>query len=225
MSGTGTPLQNGASLRDAIAGITNPSAALPAKVLVEPGVYDLGATRLDMRSFVDVQGSGSGVTKLTASIAGAGIATGGVVSLRADMVLSGVTIENTSATVQTCGVTAPGGTSLVRLRDSVITINQPSNVIFATSFDETNAEFDGVTIIGLGASSIQGFRIDPPGTGIFRNGSINVGSGIALMDPGSVGGPVNFRVVNSQLVGAVRGNRACVGAYNGAFAPLNATCN
>lgn len=220
VSGTGTALQNGAALRTAINGISSPSATAPWKVLVEPGVYDVGASALNMRPYVDVQGSGTGVTTITANLAGAPM-----LALADNMLLSDLTVENTSAnpSIQTFGV-GNLGASLVKLRNVVININQPTNVIFATYFTFTNVELDGVTIIALGATvANQAFRLQS-GVATIRNSIVNAGGGTALMDP--IGNQDTFRVVNTQLIGGVTGaTRTCVGAYNGSFAALNATCN
>lgn len=65
----GTPEQNGAALKNALAGITNASESNPYLLKIEPGVYDVGSqdTPLAMKPWVDIEGSGEGVTTLTAS--------------------------------------------------------------------------------------------------------------------------------------------------------------
>jgi hypothetical protein len=70
VSPTGTDIENGTALKNALAGITDASATNPYLLKIEPGVYDLGSlqfSRLDMQSFVDVEGSGEGVTTITSS--------------------------------------------------------------------------------------------------------------------------------------------------------------
>lgn len=59
-----TPGANGALLLAAVAGIGTPAAGNPYLVWVEPGVYDLGTTTLNVPSHVDVQGSGADVTTI-----------------------------------------------------------------------------------------------------------------------------------------------------------------
>jgi hypothetical protein len=52
---------SGTALKNALNGITNASQTNPYLLKIEPGVYDLGSlqfSRLDMKSFVDVEGSG-----------------------------------------------------------------------------------------------------------------------------------------------------------------------
>ena len=70
VSPTGTDIENGTALKDALAGINDASATNPYLLKIEPGIYDLGSlqiSRLDMQSFVDVEGSGEGVTTITSS--------------------------------------------------------------------------------------------------------------------------------------------------------------
>jgi hypothetical protein len=70
VSPVGSATQNGTALKDALAGITDASVDNPYLLKIEPGVYDLGSRqfdRIDMQSFVDVEGSGEGVTTITSS--------------------------------------------------------------------------------------------------------------------------------------------------------------
>ena len=57
VSPVGTSAENGQALLNALAGITA-SAADPYLLKLEPGVYDLGASPLTMKQYVDVEGSG-----------------------------------------------------------------------------------------------------------------------------------------------------------------------
>jgi hypothetical protein len=64
VSPLGTPAQNGTALLAALSGITDASADKPALLKIEPGIYDLGSSTLQMKPYVDIEGSGEGVTKL-----------------------------------------------------------------------------------------------------------------------------------------------------------------
>jgi len=55
---------SGTALVNALAAISNASAARPYVVKLGPGIYDIGDTRLQMKSFVDVEGSGQQATIL-----------------------------------------------------------------------------------------------------------------------------------------------------------------
>ena len=62
------PVQAGRVLREVVSGIADPSASNPYLVKIEPGIYDLEASSLFMRPYVDIEGSGEGVTTITSSI-------------------------------------------------------------------------------------------------------------------------------------------------------------
>jgi hypothetical protein len=63
----GTATQNGTALLNALARITanNENRYL---LKIEPGIYDIGTNSLQMKEFVDVEGSGEKTTKITAAI-------------------------------------------------------------------------------------------------------------------------------------------------------------
>jgi hypothetical protein len=62
------PVQAGRVLREVVSGITDPSASNSYLVKIEPGIYDLETDSLVMRSYVDIEGSGEGVTTITSAI-------------------------------------------------------------------------------------------------------------------------------------------------------------
>lgn len=64
----GNPVASGASLLAALAGITSPSSTNPWLLKIEPGIYDLQGSSLVMRSWVDVEGSGIGVTTIKGNL-------------------------------------------------------------------------------------------------------------------------------------------------------------
>ena len=89
VSPVGSASQNGAVLVTAISGISGASASNPYLVHIEPGKYDIGTALLFQPSFVDIEGSGAGVTKIT----GAGQFT---ISVGVGSELRQVTIESTA---------------------------------------------------------------------------------------------------------------------------------
>lgn len=64
----------GRQLTQAVAGITDASASNPYLVKIEPGIYDLDNRSLPMRAYVDIEGSGEGVTTITSAL-GTGLGT------------------------------------------------------------------------------------------------------------------------------------------------------
>ena len=67
----------GTRLLNVLGGIADNSAANPYHVKIEPGIYDLGTGSLVMKQYIDVEGSGEGVTTITSGVSsGAGTVVG-----------------------------------------------------------------------------------------------------------------------------------------------------
>jgi hypothetical protein len=64
----GTATQNGTALLNAMAGITTASSTNPYLLKIEPGIYDIGTSSLQMKQYVDVEGSGENTTVITGHI-------------------------------------------------------------------------------------------------------------------------------------------------------------
>lgn len=90
------PVQAGRVLRQVVAGITDPSATNAYLVKVEPGLYDLETDSLFMRPFVDVEGSGQGITTITSAL---GSGSGTVVGAN-NSELRQLTVKNTGESGQ-----------------------------------------------------------------------------------------------------------------------------
>ncbi len=89
VSPVGTPTQNGAALIAAVTGISTASTNNPYLVHIEPGNYDVGSAVIAPAAGIDVEGSGTGVTRIT----GSGIY---VISMPAGSELRHVTVESTN---------------------------------------------------------------------------------------------------------------------------------
>jgi hypothetical protein len=81
----------GRVLRQTVAAITDASASNPYLIKIEPGVYNLDAHSLFMLPYVDVEGSGEGVTTITSAL---GTGSGAVVAAN-NSELRYVTVKNT----------------------------------------------------------------------------------------------------------------------------------
>lgn len=155
VSPVGTDTQNGTALLDAMADITTASAANPFLVHVEPGVYDLAGTRLDVKSHVDLQGSGQRNTVIR-SIGGTTLAGGAVVQTVDQSEVHDLAIENTGGNDFATGYYA-GGDSV--LRDVTIRI--------------TGALSAGTGIVAPFCDSIlvKGVTVEVSGSGNFSFGA------------------------------------------------------
>jgi len=87
-----TQAASGTSLRNAINAITDATASNPYLVIIEPGIYDIGSTGLTMKPYVDIQGSGEDVTKITGNVDSA---SSGVIICASNSELRFLTVENT----------------------------------------------------------------------------------------------------------------------------------
>jgi hypothetical protein len=187
-----------------------------------------------MRQWVDVEGSGTGVTRITGSVAGGGVSLG-IVRLVSNSELRHLTVENTNTSgIQSAGLTAGSFFTfdeVVRARDVVVSIPGPIQVVFATYFEHiASVELDGVRIsaaAGSGGAANQAFRLDG-GSGIVRNSTIDAGAGgCALTYPGT-GQVTSFSVSNTQVVGNRCGGGPvtfrCAGAFNDVYNALSSTC-
>jgi hypothetical protein len=89
------PTASGTTLMNAINGITTNSSTNPYLIKIEPGIYDLGSTPLTMKPYVDIEGSGEGVTMIT----GSGSANqAGTVNGANNAELRFLTVQNTGTT-------------------------------------------------------------------------------------------------------------------------------
>jgi hypothetical protein len=88
----GNPVASGNRLWNALADLTTATASNPWLVKVEPGVYDLDGRSLALKPYVDVEGSGVGVTTVRSTVEAAGTVRG------ADFAeLRALTVWNTAA--------------------------------------------------------------------------------------------------------------------------------
>ena len=111
---TSSATTNGTALLDALASISGNGVGTDDRWLIklEPGVYDVGGTSVAMRSFVDIEGSGEGVTLI---IGRTSTLTSGVVNLEDDSELRYVSVVNDGDTGSNATGTAISVASVGRL--------------------------------------------------------------------------------------------------------------
>jgi hypothetical protein len=78
VSPAGSNAQNGQALLDALASINDASASKPYLLYIEPETYDLGNRSLQMKPFVDIEGSGELNTIITSTVSADNAPTGTV---------------------------------------------------------------------------------------------------------------------------------------------------
>lgn len=175
VSPVGAPDQNGAALLAAIAGITDASEINPYLLKVEPGVYDLGTDSLNMKEYVDVEGSGELVTTITGQVGqGAGTVVGA-----ANTELRFVTIENTGG--NGTAIAMYSNSSSVQLKR--VTLRALSN---------TNK------IIGLFTENVKFLRIKDSNI-VARGGPNSISFGMSIRNS------IAARITNSAIGAIVGG--------------------
>jgi Collagen triple helix repeat (20 copies) len=145
VGGLASPMENGHALIAAHANITESSAGRPYLVKVEPGIYDLGNETLRMKPYVDIEGSGPGMTTIRSDVeSGFGVVFGSD-----NTELRDLAVRNTNTGVLATGFFAE--LSAPRLRNvnvqaSGAAVNQ------AIRLSGTTAVLDRVTATALGGS-------------------------------------------------------------------------
>jgi hypothetical protein len=99
-----TAAASGNALKAAVAGITTAAADKRYLVKVEPGIYDLGNSKLVMKPFVDIEGSGIGTTTITRN--GGADWFDGTVAGATSSELRLLTVENTGGGTQSVAIVA-----------------------------------------------------------------------------------------------------------------------
>jgi len=91
-----TPVAAGTALLNLVNGITDNSDTNPYLIKVGPGIYDLGTTSLQMKQYVDIEGSGEKMTKITGEVInGDWPPTNGTINGASNAELRFLTVENT----------------------------------------------------------------------------------------------------------------------------------
>jgi hypothetical protein len=178
----GDPAASGTALLDALSGISGNSASDPFLLRIEPGIYDIGASALTMKTFVDVEGSGQNATFILASRGGASLATSAAaVNTAANTELRDLAITNT-APASAIGITLFANTASSNVRHVTISstgASQSSIGVFATSggtmiisdvtitATSTNGTSgaSGIQLAGTGKATVLNSRITGKGVG------------------------------------------------------------
>lgn len=101
-----TPRESGAALLSALAQISDASSTNPYLLVLEPGVYDVGDSSVQMKAYVDIQGAGQDTTTIQGSVAGpsTGLVKGEMAELRH------VTVKNSGSGGHTTAIYNHGPT-------------------------------------------------------------------------------------------------------------------
>jgi len=218
----------------------NPSISNPCLVKIGPGEYDLGSTTLQMRSYVDIQGSGQNVTRILGSAHPSAFV--GTVHGAINAVIRDLTVEDAGGTTNSTAILNYGFAAAVEIsnvtaiayggsQNAAIKYQNNTNTrgklfnVHAEATGGTNAtgiqmscgtvELNNAVAIASGASSNNtGFRDS--------NGSCGADGSIISGLRAEASGGVNAYAINagqswsafSQVSGVARdGSSSSVGLY------------
>jgi hypothetical protein len=182
-----------------------------------PGVYDVGSSSVIMQQYIDIEGSGEKITKITSTNSTGTLLTASYAEIRF------LTIANTAGGVSTRAIYIIGSASA------------PPSILHvtATASGSTTANFgvyNGYT------SSLVMTNVTITATGGSAYGVANGGTGTVKINH-SVISAANYTIYNlpgattlvshTQLDGGTvynGGTLTCVGAYNGSYVALGTNC-
>lgn len=222
----GTPAAGGAALIRALAAITTASVSNPWLVHLEPGDYDLGAATLVMRPFVDLEGSGPGVTTIRSAPATAQVdGKAGVVQVVGSSELRDVTVAASTASsgIDPAGIvmTTPGTS---RVTDVRVDVDGAGGTFAAVGLINSVGLLRASRVeISVHGGPVNGIALLADGGGLeLVDGVASArGNGSANVAADAPSGTV--RVAVSQLVGTIgTGALTCFGSYDSSFAAV--TC-
>jgi len=138
----GDETASGTALRNAIDGITDASETNPYLVKIEPGIYNIGTTNLQMKSHVDIEGSGENTTKIIGTLS---------MHLKHDMELRFLTIENIN------GGFALSCTNTVEFSLLHVTVTSSGGAFF---FEESRVVVSNATVVSEGGTGANASHSD-----------------------------------------------------------------
>ena len=179
--------------RAAVASITNASATNPYLVKMMPGIYHLGSNTLDLKSYVDIMGAGTGNTKII----------GSVVCLEiGNVTLSGFSVE--SASVRALYV---NGASDIAIRNMSLTTTSDVVQSLDIQYSSNVSVFD-VKVVANGSVLSRAVNLD--GLNNVSLDRINCDA----QNVNAIGVNTNgaFSLTNSTIKSTARGIEACYGS-------------
>lgn len=185
----------------AVNSITNASASNPYLVKIMPGVYNLGSTGIQMKPYVDIEGSGESVTKITGAIYFTSAPVLAVVLGAPNAELRSLTVENTGGngyvatiwndnyTQNTMRITDVTVIATGGIENEAITNNSPATIRNATIkasgatncnwgiVDDGSSFISNVAVVLSGEACNIGIRTGAGAYTVIENSSISVTGG------------------------------------------------
>lgn len=242
VSPVGDGAANGAALRAALADVANASSVTSFLLKLEPGVYDVGPNGLAMKSYVDIEGSGEGLTKITAGGSDANDVATVFGASNAELRL--LRIENRGGAANAKAIINTNASP--RLTQVTITASGADNVVAISNNDRSAPILTNTTVsasqggftVGvfniLSSPTIQNSTISA--TGAKSRALVNLGGTVTARDSQLQAddyivfsaiqngvAPVT-RIANSQLSGGKISVATCAGVYDENYTFYANTC-
>ncbi|MDH3744745.1 MAG: right-handed parallel beta-helix repeat-containing protein [Acidobacteriota bacterium] len=213
VSAGGTAVENCQNLRDALAGITG-TAMNPYVLRLEPGEYDCETSTVVMKSHVDLEGSGEGVTRVFGNPT---VDSLGVIDLADEMEIRFVTVESTgghTAVSATTGESRITNATLISAGAAVASYGllAKSSATVRIAGSSIKGATHGVSLQGTSAATIHRSTVEGPASGGIV---MEAGTGAVLADSQLING----------FAAAAGAALTCLYSYDGNLAELNAACS
>jgi hypothetical protein len=232
----GTPTQNGAALLAAMDTISNsnPSAANPYLLKLEPGLYDLNGGSLTLNSYVDLEGSGEDVTVISSTVNTPFPPSKGVIMMSFNTEIRFVKVVSTGSVTNAdfVGGFLPNTTN-VRVNHTTIQVTGggPSTADYGIFTNGGAVTTTNSTISAKGATAENIAMVSYPSGNQTVQNSFLTGSGSSGFGLNSYGtakiGSSMISGTNASVVSGGGGTFSCASSYKDtgtAYVALNASC-
>jgi hypothetical protein len=217
VSPVGSPAQNGTELIAKLNTITDASAQNPYLLKIEPGVFDLGATALQMKEYVDVEGSGERVTTITSTVTeGATISTGTVRGV-SNTELRHLAVKNNSQGNYATAIFHTGSAARITHVTAIASSSTNNNAAIVVRGPGAAVQIAGSTVTVDGADSLFAYAVSgvTGATVTIRNSVIVVtpatNASYGVLVSGADGFPSSATVDGSRVKGGTDALRATYG--------------
>jgi hypothetical protein len=240
-----SPATAGTALLNTINGITDNSATNPYLIKLGPGIYDLGTNSLQMKQYVDIEGSGEKTTKITGTVVNSALPpTNGTINGASDAEIRFLTVENTGiGTITVALVNSSASPSLLHVTASASGVagtygvyNDSSSPVMTNVTASASGGISNHGIYNSSSSPVMTNVTASASGGTYSYGVYNFSSGTVKINHSVISGTtftihngsgVTTRVGNTQLDGGAvsnSGTLTCVGAYDENYVGLNTSC-
>jgi hypothetical protein len=226
VSSVGTNAQNGQALLDALASITDASASKPYLLYIEPDTYDLGNRALQMKPFVDIEGSGELNTTIVIAVSqDANGVDHSTVQGADNSEMRFLTAQNastsTGANIRIAVLNDDASPRLTHMSAEAIGGGNGSINVGVSNEGDSDTTMSGVTAAASGPGRNAGVQTTGGSITIMHSklSATGTGANSALQQLG--GGSI--KVALSQLVGGVQGGNIlqCFDNYDENLAAVN----